>query len=129
MISQKERQLYAVNVTALGKDVPLFSAEKMIILFNENAPVEVRDISVLHSGAELKEQLTVGDVVRFDQASFRITAIGHEANRTLAELGHVTFRFDGSDTPALPGTIHLEEQPLPVIENGTKIQIIRSVTH
>lgn len=125
MISQNVKQLYDVKVTELGKDVPLFSSEKMIILFNEDAPAELHDICVLHTTGELTEPVEAGDVIRFDEEEYRVTAVGGEANRTLGELGHVTFKFDGSDTPTLPGTIHLEEKALPSVEVGTAIQIKR----
>lgn len=125
MISQNVKQLYDVKVTKLGTEVPLLAEEKMIILFNEEVPEELHDICILHTTGELIDSLQVGDVVRFDDEDYCITAVGGEANRTLAELGHVTFTFDGSQTPMLPGTIHLENKSLPTIGVGTIIQIQR----
>lgn len=125
MIYQNVKQLYNVKVTEIGKDVPLFAEEKMIILFNHEAPAELRDICILHTAGELTEPLQAGDVVRFDDKDYPITAVGGEANRTLAELGHVTLKFDGSEIPALPGTVHLEDKPLPTVQVGTTIRINR----
>lgn len=125
MIDQVVQPLYTVKVTEVGKEVPLFAEEEMMVLFNEDAPPELRDICVLHSSGELSVPLQVGDVVLFDQEQYRITAIGDEANRTLAELGHVTFKFDGCDRPSLPGTIHLERKAVPNVTVGTVVQIKR----
>ena len=43
---------------------------------------------------------------------------------TLAGLGHCTVKFTGQTNVELPGTIYVEDQPMPEIQAGTKIRIL-----
>ncbi|MFG6331678.1 MAG: PTS glucitol/sorbitol transporter subunit IIA [Lachnospiraceae bacterium] len=92
-----------------------------IVIFNENAPEELVEISILHTIAELGADPAVGDTVRICGKSFKITAIGTEALHTLRQLGHCTLCFKGGDTPECPGYIMLEgDRPAPedIVKGG-----------
>ena len=74
--------------------------------------------NVYHKGSKVASYPT------FDDASYTITAVGSEAPVTLAGLGHCTMNFSGQTTVELPGTIYIENKPLPEIKVGTVIQIL-----
>ena len=78
-----------------------------IILFNDDAPEELVEFSVLHTEADCSEDPAVGDTVIVCDKAFTITAIGDEALHTLRSLGHCTLSFKGGDTAERPGCIML----------------------
>ena len=47
-----------------------------------------------------------------------MTAVGSVATQNLAELGHVTLKFDGQRIPELPGSIYLLGGKLEVLQHG-----------
>lgn len=110
-------------VTAIGDMVEEFIEQKMIILFDESAPQELREISVVHRGRKLMEDVVPGDVLYLGRVSFKVTAVGDVANKNLAKIGHVCLKFDGKTTPELPGNIHLEEKQIPMPKVGEEILI------
>ena len=114
---------YSVNVVKLGEMVEEFIGEKMLIIFNENAPEELAEISVLHTKDVLKEDVEVGDTMTIGDVKYEVVAVGWEANKTLRELGHCTFKFKDSDTADLPGVINLKGEELKEIKIGETISI------
>ena len=78
-----------------------------IIIFNDDAPEELVEFSVLHTETEYSEDPAVGDTVIVCDKAFTITAIGDEALHTLKELGHCTLSFKGGDEAERPGCIML----------------------
>lgn len=84
-----------------------------IIIFNNSAPAELAEISVLHTTANYNADPTVGDTLIICDKVFNITAIGDEVLHTLKELGHCTLSFKGGREPERPGCIMLDgEAPL-----------------
>ncbi|MBS4162628.1 PTS sorbitol transporter subunit IIA, partial [Klebsiella pneumoniae] len=51
---------------------------------------------------------------------------GEAVAQNLANLGHITLKFDGASTAELPGTLYLEQKELPKVLAGDWIQIKRS---
>ena len=90
-----------------------------IILFNDDAPEELVEFSVLHTETEYSEDPAVGDTVIVCNKAFTITAIGDEALHTLRSLGHCTLSFKGSDTPERPGCIMLQGD-VPLVKDDMK---------
>lgn len=88
----------------LGKELNL----NFIIIFNEDAPPELAELSVLHTKAELKEIPAAGDTLILGKHTYKITAVGDEAAHTLATLGHCTLAFGGDGEAFRPGCIMLE---------------------
>lgn len=78
------------------------------ILFNENAPEELAEISVLHTISAVYKDPAPGDTMKIGEKEFKITAVGVEAPYTLREMGHCTVNFGGGEEAALPGCIMLE---------------------
>lgn len=104
---------FSVTITGWGEDALMFlsgaeDGNSFIVIFNENAPPELKEIAILHTKCELTEDPAVGDTVRICGKSYRITAIGDEALHTLRTLGHCTLSFKGGTEPESPGYMMLE---------------------
>lgn len=113
--------IYETFITKIGKYVPDMLSENIIILFKENAPDELAEYCILHSGNRLDENIAAGDEVQFMGENFKITAVGELVNKNLTELGHITIKFDGSSVAELPGSLHVEKKAIPNIPNGDGI--------
>ncbi len=109
---------FSVNITGWGEDALMFlsgaeDGNGFIVIFNESAPPELKELAILHTQGNLTEDPVLGDTVRICGKSYRITAIGNEALHTLRTLGHCTFSFKGGTEPDNPGYIMLEgSEPL-----------------
>ncbi|MCM3790216.1 PTS glucitol/sorbitol transporter subunit IIA [Domibacillus indicus] len=121
--SLKLKTIYQSTVTELGADVEMFAEEKMLILFNESAPKDLRDIAVSHTVVSLEGTIEAGDILSFDDQSYEITFVGGKVNETVSELGHCTIAFNGADHADLPGTMCVEEKSMPTITVSTKLSI------
>jgi PTS system glucitol/sorbitol-specific IIA component len=117
--------IYEVEVTGLGEGVEEFLEQQLVVLFNDNAPAELAEISVIHSTAELKGEIETGDIITIDDKEFTIKAVGEVVNKNISRLGHSTLRFNGEDEAQLPGDINLENKEVPEISEGTVIKIIK----
>ncbi len=114
---------YKVEIVKLGETSKELMEAGMVIIFNENAPAELAEISVLHTIAEIEGEVEVGDTIKISGIEYKVTAVGDEANKTLKQLGHCTFKFNGLDTVDLPGVINLEDKGIPEIKIGSCIEI------
>ena len=118
---------YSSKITGWGSEAKAFLGElNYVILFNDNAPSELAEISILHSVSELKGEIKVGDTFIIADKVFDVTAVGDEAQKTFKELGHATINFAGRNVPDLPGHIMLKgDEALTEddIVEGAKIEI------
>lgn len=120
---------YQTEITGWGKNALAFLENpetNFIILFDEDTPPELAELSVLHIKNPLLGEPSVGDTVVIADKVFTITAIGDEAVGTLRKLGHCTFVFKGFREPERPGCIMLEgEEDLKAedIKKGVSIEI------
>lgn len=118
---------YYAEITGWGDEAKAFLKElNYIILFNDNAPSELAEISILHSIGEMKGDIEVGDTIIIAEKAFEVTAVGLVAQKTFKELGHATINFAGRDVPDLPGHIMLKgDEALTEddIVKGAKIEI------
>ena len=107
---------YHTMITGWGENALIFLDDpdaNFIIIFNDNAPPELADLSVLHTQEELLGIPAKGDTMMICEKVFEITAVGEEAKSTLRTLGHCTLVFKGSDEPDRPGCIMLKgDEPL-----------------
>lgn len=100
---------YNSTITGWGTEAKSFLQElNYLIFFNDDAPAELAEISILHSKADLQDDIKVGDTFIIGEKAFNVTAVGDEAQHTFKQLGHATFNFSGGDTAAMPGHIMLE---------------------
>ena len=112
------------QVTTIGEMVTQLLEENTLILFDDSAPEELRDISVLHSGKKVNGDIQPGDTLHIGEETFEIYFVGDRANQSIRELGHVTFKFNGSKED-MPGSICVEAKAIPTIQKGTLIQVTR----
>lgn len=115
---------FTTEITQIGEMVEEFLQEKLLIVFDDNAPPGLAEIAVLHTKKELHKEVTIGDRVRFGELVYDVTAVGHEANKTLESMGHCSFSFTGEDQAKLPGQIELRGQGIPDVKVGDSFQII-----
>lgn len=119
-------EIYSTTVKAIGKEARSFQEQKMLILFGENAPIELRDYCFNIEVKQVEEPIARAMTIFFDEQAFKITAVGTHVSESLATLGHLTVRFDGKSEQTLPGTLHLEDKAYPIVEVGTVIRITLS---
>lgn len=113
---------YRSKVTGIGElAFELLEANDSLIIFNDNAPAELAEISFLHNISEFEDDIKVGDSLFLGEQIYKVTAVGHEALHTLKELGHCTFRFSGKDHVDLPGQVELSGTEKPNLKIGDAI--------
>ena len=62
---------YYAEITGWGDEAKAFLKElNYIILFNDNAPSELAEISILHSIGEMKGDIEVGDTIIIAEKAF-----------------------------------------------------------
>ena len=117
------------KITRWGDEALLFLDDpnaNFIIIFNDDAPEELVEFSVLHTSTKYSEDPAVGDTVIVCDKQFTITAIGDEALHTLRSLGHCTLSFKGGTAAERPGCIMLQGDVLLTkddIKAGAAIEI------
>ncbi|MGJ7919025.1 PTS glucitol/sorbitol transporter subunit IIA [Neobacillus sp. LXY-4] len=117
--------VYKSRVTEIGSEVQLFLTEKMLIIFNETAPADLKSIGVIHEETELLQDIEAGDTLILGGNSFKISFVGGKANQTIRELGHCTLAFNGETSADLPGTICVEDKPIPELLEGIELVFIK----
>ncbi len=115
---------YSTVVTSIGPLLDEFLAERIIVLFNEDAPEELWEFAVIHRPDDTFEEVRPGDLVRFGSHDpIKVTAVGEVANKNIAALGHAVFKCNGNKEADLPGDVCLENVPLPQVEVGQAVHI------
>ena len=105
------------EITSIGEESLLFLDDpnaNFIIIFNNNAPEELAEFSVLHTPANYNADPAVGDTLIIGDKAFTITA--------MRELGHCTLSFKGGDTPERPGCIMLQGDA-PLVKDDIKMGV------
>ena len=115
--------IYNTKILSIGSMANSFSEAKIIILFGSSVPPELKDycyeisVNPLIYNPDNSMKLYINDV------EYKITAVGDEVFKNLSELGHVTLNFNNSEVAELPGTIYLEDKPIPKININDIIKI------
>ncbi|MDR1514502.1 MAG: PTS glucitol/sorbitol transporter subunit IIA [Synergistaceae bacterium] len=121
---KKEIQVnYKTTITQLGRMADEIALRDMLIIFNEGAPEELAEFSVLHTQAALTRDVSPGDKVLLGDGEFTVTAVGEKANSTLRKMGHCTFKFGGTSAADLPGQIQLEGRGMPSVNPGDPFEV------
>ena len=115
--------IYENQVVGMGECVEEFKDEGIFIIFGDNAPDELKDYCYSVSVQPINGKIMPGQILSVDDNQYTITAVGPEAPVTLAGLGHCTVNFSGSTEAELPGTIYVENKPMPNLRIGTVIRI------
>lgn len=119
------KTIYATEVTGIGSLADSFRSERMIILFKDNAPEELADYCVLHSGNLVYGQLQAGDLLSIGSRQYPVIHVGDEVQLNLEQLGHITLRFSG-ETDGLGGSVYLAAAEAPEISVGDEITFYRA---
>ncbi|MHC1684612.1 MAG: PTS glucitol/sorbitol transporter subunit IIA [Clostridiaceae bacterium] len=113
---------YQAEIIAIGEFADaLLKRSGSLIIFNECAPPEIAEISVLHTTESFSEDVKVGDTLELGNQTYTVTCVGSEAMHTLRELGHCTLKFEGESTVQLPGQMQLSGPANPVLNVGDMI--------
>lgn len=103
---------YSAKITAFGPEAFEFLGEELdlnfVIIFNEDAPAELAELSILHTIGTLAAAPAAGDTLVLGKNKYKITAVGTEVEHTLSTLGHCTLAFGGGAEAYRPGCIMLE---------------------
>ena len=103
---------YDTRISGWGECALEFLHEdcNFLIIFNDSAPQELADISILHTAGELLADPCVGE----------------EALHTLKELGHCCLSFSGAKNALRPGNIELAGPTLreELLYAGGRLQIL-----
>jgi PTS system glucitol/sorbitol-specific IIA component len=120
------KKYYSTTVQELGVNVHSFKDAKMLIMFNENAPEELREYCILHRGNKLEDTVQPGDIFCLGSAEYKIVYAGSEVQKNLRDLGHITLRFNNNDEgEGLEGSLYLEDKPIVDVVPGDEISIVR----
>lgn len=114
--------IYESIITEVGEDVEAFTDENMLVIFNDTVPEELKSIAVIHEANMLKDDVESGDYFYINDVKFRILHVGDKVNETLKELGHCTIKFSSHEASDLPGTMCVEEKPIPEITKNMTIK-------
>lgn len=118
--------IYETKVNGLGDLVEAFLGEKMLILFKDNAPDELKDYCVLHEENNLTDQIAAGDVFYLGNTAYDIVFVGEQVQKNLRDLGHITIRFNGNaDNESLEGSLYVEDKPVTLPVCGDIIKIVK----
>jgi PTS system glucitol/sorbitol-specific IIA component len=124
LMPESMKTIYESKVKSIGSLADSFLEEKMLILFGDGAPQELKDFCYNIDVVDAAEEIQAGQKLYINDVKFEITSVGNVVQRNLTTLGHITLRFDGSSSPELPGTIYLEDKDIPSIDLGTKLKIV-----
>ena len=116
--------IYENTVKDMGECAQEFQEERMIVIFGDSAPEEIKDFCYWVDVTPINGTIAAGQTLKVDGQSYKITAVGTEAPVTLAGLGHCSFKFSGQTEAELPGTIYVESKPVPELNAGSVIQIV-----
>jgi PTS system glucitol/sorbitol-specific IIA component len=116
--------IYKTKVKSIGELVNSFIAEKIIILFGDKAPQELKDFCYNIELVNINGEIYAGQKFYINNEAFEITSVGSAVQHNLATLGHITLCFNGAVSPELPGTLYLENKKIPKIELGSEIKIV-----
>ena len=116
------KKIYSTIVKDLGPMAEDFIGEKMIILFNENAPAELAEFCVLHTGNELTDTVEVGDILKINDTEYKIVV-----QKNLKDLGHIALRFNNNEEgESLEGSLYLEDKAVSLPSVGSEIAIFKA---
>ena len=118
-------EIYATEVVAVGGTAAELARGGVVILFGEQAPVELHDISVLHRPSTALAGPAPGDRVVLGSTVLPVLAVGDVVADNLLALGHLDLKADGRSTPAMPGDVCVPAGALPEVKVGQTIRLLR----
>lgn len=122
---KKLQSIFKAEVKKIGEQAHDMIEKNIIILFEENAPAELEEISVIHRKEYFTDNIKTGDKFKIDDEVFEILSVGDAANENLDNIGHCSLKFNGKNEAELPGDVSLEIATPPEIKTGTLLEVIR----
>lgn len=120
------QKIYSTTVKAQGPMAKDFIGEKMIILFNENAPAELAEFCVTHTGNKLTDTIEKGDILEISGQQYTIVEVGNQVQKNLKDLGHIALRFNNNEEgESLEGSLYVEDKAVELPEVGSEIAIYK----
>jgi glucitol/sorbitol PTS system EIIA component len=120
------RVVYESSVTAVGEQVEAFLGHGMLILFADDSPAELHDMSVRHAATLAEEGPRPGDTIVLGEHSMEVLAVGPVVAENLLNLGHIDIKANGQTTAKLPGDANVAKQDLPLPAPGDAFRILRA---
>lgn len=117
--------IYASEVTHVGGQVEAFLDHGLLILFGDNAPSELHDLSVLHRATVRDDGPRPGDSIWLGETAMEILAVGEVARDNLLNLGHLDLKANGETEAKLPGDVNVPVGDIPLVTVGDTIRITR----
>lgn len=117
--------VYQTTITSIGEQVPAFVNAGILILFSDEAPEELRDISVLHHADIREDGPQAGDMIKIGNLALPVLAVGHVVADNLLNLGHLDLKADDRTEAKLPGDVCVPKGSLAVPEPGQQFMILR----
>lgn len=111
------------RVTSIGQGVEEFRAAQILVFFQDGAPEELAEFSILHAAEINLATVAPGDSLHLGDETFGVLAVGDVANENLANLGHLVVKANGLTQPEMPGDVCVESRPLPGMNVGDLIEI------
>ena len=115
--------LWTTTCVGIGPKTDELAGMGMLVTFGTDAPDEIAEFCVSITTQPVTGPITPGIYLQVGEQAFPVTAVGEVAQANLANLGHVTFSFDGATQAAMPGTIHVEGT-VPPVGVGTVFTLI-----
>ncbi len=116
--------IYESVITSVGDLVSEFEDGEMFIVFGPYVPDELIDYCYLIDVNPISGTIKAGQFLKIDDHEYKITAVGYQVPRTLAELGHMSVRLTGETEAELWGSLYVEQAKVPNMGVGTKISMI-----
>lgn len=116
------------TVLSVG-EMAYFEDYPMLILFNETAPDELKDVCIVHQFddpiQDTDTMLVENGRIIFGQKELHIVEVGNVANQNFAHLGHITLQFPTEEqAEVLPGAVLVKESEIPRTSAGEQIVIL-----
>lgn len=118
--------IYETIIEDFGGSAQDFLSEGMFVIFEHNAPEELKNFCFLHSLNQLNHNIEINDIVEIGEIKGIVKYVGEAVNKNLKELGHITFSIrDEYKKSPMAGTLYLSIEGELNINIGSKIKISR----
>lgn len=123
IMKTNEAIMYQTSVKEIGQDALDFSEIKMAIFFGDSAPDALRSSCYLIGVYPINGLIEPGMSLVIDDEDYQITAVGHEVQHNLVNLGHMAVSFTGKQQAELAGTLYVTDTGVPEMKTGSTIMI------
>lgn len=114
--------MITAKIEEIGKDA-ISKKEPIIILFNQSATDDLRQVSVIQSFEDDKKVVSpkTGDEMIIDEQTYKIDFAGELVSSNFESVGHATLFFMEVPEHPQPNGIYLTPHVLPAFKVGSTI--------